>query len=102
MEDLNDKNFEEFIKKHKIAIIDFYADWCGPCQMMKPVFHEIAEKFKGKAGFERINVDNCEIAQKLGVMSIPCFIIFKNGKEVDRIVGGMHKTDFENKLKQKL
>jgi len=46
MEDLNDKNFEEFIKKHKIAIIDFYADWCGPCQMMKPVFHEIAEKFK--------------------------------------------------------
>ena len=92
-------NFEqEVLKSEKPVLVDFYADWCGPCQMMGPVIEEIAEELKEKAKVGKINVDeNPEIAVEYNVMSIPTLIIFKDGKEIKRFVG---VTDKEELLKE--
>lgn len=75
-----------------IEIIDFYADWCGPCQVMKPIFEEIEPQYEGKVTFTKVDVeaDNAS-AEKYGVMSIPTFVIQKDGEEVDRRMGAMPK-----------
>ena len=92
-------NFEqEVLKSEKPVLVDFYADWCGPCQMMGPVIEEIAEELKEKAKVGKINVDeNPDIALEYNVMSIPTLIIFKDGKEIKRFVG---VTDKEELLKE--
>lgn len=84
---IDEQNFEsEILKATKTAIVDFYADWCGPCKMMAPVIEEIAQDEKLVVG--KVNVDaNQELAIKYDVMSIPTIIVFKDGNPVDRIVG---------------
>lgn len=75
-----------------LEIIDFYADWCGPCQIMKPIFEEIEPDYEGKITFKKVDVEaEGEMAQKFGVMSIPTFVILKDGEEVDRRMGAMPK-----------
>ena len=97
--DLSGKEFDSYIKQGAV-LIDFYADWCMPCVMMAPIMEELSEKFKGKIKFGKINVDdNQHIAQKFGVMSIPNFVFFKDGKKVSQFVGAMAEEDFEKKLK---
>ena len=97
--DLSGKEFEPYIK-HGMVLVDFYADWCMPCVMMAPIMEELSGKFKGKIKFAKINVDdNQNIAQKFGVMSIPNFVLFKDGKKVSQFVGAMAEEDFEKKLK---
>ncbi len=88
-------NFEqEVLKSEKPVLVDFYADWCGPCQMMGPVIEEISEELDGKAKVGKINVDeNPDVAVEYNVMSIPTLIIFKNGKEVKRYVGVTSKEE---------
>ena len=86
------QNFEqEVLQSDKPVLVDFYADWCGPCKMMAPVIEEIAEEAADiKVG--KLNIDNeMEIAQKYGVMSIPTLIVFKNGEEVKRDLGAKPK-----------
>ena len=75
-----------------IQLLDFYADWCGPCQVMKPVFKEIERDYEGKVEFKQVDVetDGTQAAQ-FGVMSIPTFVILKEGKEVSRKIGAMPK-----------
>ena len=92
-------NFEqEVLKSEKPVLVDFYADWCGPCQMMGPVIEEISEELDGKAKVGKINVDeNPDVAVEYNVMSIPTLIIFKDGKEIKRFVG---VTDKEELLKE--
>ena len=92
MIDLNEKNFEEEVKKYKgKVLVDFYADWCGPCQMLGPIVEEIAKEAKDFK-VARINVDdNEDIAREYGVMSIPCVIAYKDGKEINRSVGLVDK-----------
>ena len=86
-----------------VVIADFWADWCMPCLMMAPVFEEMAEKFKGKISFVKVNVDdNQKLAEKFKVQSIPTTIAFKNGKEHDRMIGAMYADDFEDFLKKQL
>lgn len=82
-----------------ITLIDFYADWCGPCQAMKPVFDKVIPEFSGKVTFEKINVDiDQSKAQEYGVMSIPTMVILKDGKEVDRKIGMLSEPMFKQWL----
>lgn len=94
---LNKENFE---KENKgLMIVDFFADWCMPCRMMAPVFEKLSREFKGKIKFAKVDAqtDN-ELASRFNIMGIPCLIVFKGGKEIDRIVG----MTSENALREKL
>lgn len=75
-----------------ITLIDFYADWCGPCKIMEPIFNEIKKDYDGKVEFKKVNVEeDSAMAAKFGVMSIPTFVILKDDKEVARKLGAMPK-----------
>ena len=91
---INNNNFEEEVIKHKgIVLVDFYADWCGPCMMLKTTLNEIEEKYKD-IKICKVNVDNNpELAMKFGVMSIPSVFFFKDGKQVEKWIGGRSKDD---------
>lgn len=95
---LSSENFEkEVLKSEKPMLVDFYADWCGPCNAMAPVIEELAKELDGKAKVGKINVDeNSDIAVEYNVMSIPTLIIFKNGKEEKRLVGLRDKEELLN------
>ena len=100
--ELTTGEFDNFIKEGAV-LVDFFAEWCMPCLMMAPVIEELSEKFKGKIKFGKVNVDdNTKLAQKYNVMSIPNFVLFKNGQAADRFVGSMNFEDFESKLKKSL
>ena len=98
VEELSEKQFDDFVKKD-LVLIDFFAEWCMPCVMMAPVIDELSHVFKGKIDFGKINVDdNQNLAQKFDVMSIPTLIVFKEGKEVQRITGALQQEQLEEKL----
>jgi len=86
---LNDKNFEESVSKVSLPVlVDFWAPWCGPCQIVGPIIEELAKENEGKIKVGKINVDESpQVAGKYGVMSIPTMILFKEGKEIRRKVG---------------
>ena len=100
--ELSGKEFDNFTKE-EIVLIDFYADWCMPCVMMAPVIEELGGKFKGKIKFGKVNIeDNKELAQKFKIMSIPNFVLLKEGKVIEQFVGSRSIEDFEEKLKKHL
>lgn len=93
---LNDENFQNTIAKG-VTLVDFYADWCGPCRRIAPVIEELASEMQGKATIAKLDIEQAQsTTASFQVMSIPTLILFKDGKEVNRIVG---LTDKE-KLKQ--
>ena len=100
----NNENFEaEVLNSDKPVLVDFYADWCGPCKMMAPIVHQLAEVYADQMKIGKLNVDDSlAIAQKYRVMNIPTFIFFKGGEAVATVVGGMSKADLEAKIKQVL
>jgi len=100
--ELSNQKFEDFTKEG-IVLIDFFADWCMPCLMMAPVIDDLSEKFRDEIKFGKVNIeDNQELAQKFNVSSIPNFILFKDGKQIDQFVGSIPSEDFEEKLKKHL
>ena len=93
-----DNDFTSLIEKK--AVVDFYAEWCGPCKMMSPVIDEIAEEMGDSIKVCKINIDEEQnLAVKYNVMSIPTFIVLKDGKEVDRSVGVQSKDEIKGMLK---
>lgn len=102
--EITDGNFEEVVlKSDKPVLIDFWAEWCGPCRMVGPVVEELANEYEGKAVIGKLNVDhNPETAVKYGIRSIPALLYFKNGEIVDRQVGAVPKNILEGKLTAQL
>ena len=96
---VNEESFEEQVLRSKTPVlVDFYADWCGPCQMLKPVLEELAEE-RSDRKIVSVNVDGApSLAMRYGVMSIPCLILFENGQEADRAVGYRPKEALEELL----
>ena len=87
--ELNSSNFDETIASEVPTLVDFWAEWCGPCQAMHPVFTRLSKKFK-KIRFARLNVDKSQdISMRLGIQAIPIFIMFKAGQQVDKVVGAV-------------
>jgi thioredoxin 1 len=87
--DLDITNFDEIISKDTLTLVDFWAEWCGPCKSMHPIFTRLAKKYEN-VKFARVNVDNNQnISMKFGVQSIPTFIMFKNGKPIDKMIGAV-------------
>ncbi|MCG8341250.1 MAG: thioredoxin [Chlorobiales bacterium] len=95
-----DQNFKsEILDSDKVALVDFWAAWCGPCQMLGPVIEELAGEFESKAVIAKLNVDeNPNTAAQYGIRSIPTMLIFKNGEIVDQIVGAMPKNMIAEKI----
>lgn len=97
--ELNDGNFDQEIKKGK-AIVDFWAEWCGPCKILGPRFEELSKEMTG-INFFKLNVDmNEETAAKYGIRSIPTMIMFKDGQKVGQIIGAMSKDALKDKFEQ--
>ncbi|MBR2240602.1 MAG: thioredoxin [Clostridia bacterium] len=101
---LNNENFISEVKEsNQVVLVDFYADWCGPCKMMSPIVDKIAEEIGGQAKICKLNVDEAQdIAFEYNVMSIPTLIIFKNGSVVQTLVGLQDKETLLNSIKQAL
>lgn len=98
---VTDLNFDQDVLKSPIPVlVDFYADWCGPCKMAEPVLVELSDSYKDKVLIVKVNVDENQIAGKYGVMSIPTTILFKGGVEIGRQVGFGGKQTFEDLIKK--
>ena len=97
---LTDDNFEnEVLNSDKVCLVDFYADWCGPCKMMSPIIEEIADGLGDKVKVGKVNSDeNMELAEKYQIMSIPTIMIIKNGQIVKTFVGVTAKDEIINNL----
>ena len=103
MEKINKEKFEELLKGDKTVVCDFYADWCGPCRMLAPVMEEMSEKYKDKAEFVKVNVDEVpELSVRYGIMSIPLVAVFKNGEQAAKSLGYMNKTEADGFLSENL
>ena len=97
--DLNSSNFDDALSKNKLLLVDFWAEWCGPCRAIAPVLEELSDDFDGKAHIVKINVDeNGKLAGDYEVHGIPCLVIFKDGKEVERVTGAGSKEVYAKKL----
>jgi len=102
--EITDKNFEELVlKADKPVILDFWAEWCGPCRMIGPIINEIAEDYKERAIVGKVDVDNNpNIAARFGIRNIPTVLFFKDGVVADKQVGAVPKSSFINKLEKLL
>jgi thioredoxin 1 len=96
---LTTSNFDEAVKKYPFIVIDCWAEWCAPCLMVHPIIENLAKKYKGEIAFAKLDIDqNKEIAERFSIMSIPALLVFKNGQNLDSIVGAMPQNVLEEKI----
>jgi thioredoxin 1 len=98
--EVNDTNFDELvIKSDKPVVVDFWAEWCGPCRMIAPIIEELSKEYNGKALVTKCDVDSSPgVAAKYGIRNIPTVLFFKEGKIADKQVGAVPKANFVSKL----
>ena len=100
---ITDDKFEDTIQKYPVIVVDFWAPWCGPCNMIAPIVEELAKKYQGKIVFGKLNTDeNKETMRTFSIMSIPTLLIFKGGKFMGRSVGAMPKEELEKMITKNL
>lgn len=96
--ELTEANFDSTVNEG-VALVDFWAPWCGPCRMLAPVIDELAEEFEGRAKICKANTDEAQdLAAKFGIRSIPTMLFFKNGEVVDQLIGAQSKQAIASKL----
>lgn len=97
--EFTDENIKEIINNGKPAVVDFWAEWCGPCRMMSPIIEELAHEYEGKVEIGKLNVDeNSETTEEYGIMNIPTLLFFKNGQVVDKQIGATQKSVLVKKI----
>jgi thioredoxin 1 len=100
---LTDDSFSREIDEHELAVVDFWAPWCGPCRMVGPIIEELARDYSGRVFFGKVNVDeNPLTSNTFQVKSIPTILIFKGGRAVDGIIGALPRSQIESRFKQYL
>jgi len=98
--EIDSKSFETALDEYQFLVVDFWAEWCMPCHMVHPVIESLAKKYKGNVTFARLNIDeNMDIATSFGIMSIPTLVIFKNGKELNRVIGALPEKELEQEIR---
>jgi len=98
--EVTDATFYDFIKQYPVVVVDCWAPWCGPCQMISPVIEDLASDYAGKVVFGKLNVDeNPAVAAEYGIMSIPTLLFARNGEVVDRLIGAVPRQVIEAKLR---
>lgn len=101
--EITDANLDEIINSDKPVLVDFWAEWCGPCKMIGPIVEELAGEYEGKAVIGKVDVDsNPQASAKFGIRSIPTLLVFKNGEIVDKQVGAVPKSVLAQKLNAQL
>ena len=103
-EPVTDSDFKEkVIDSSTPVLVDFWADWCGPCKMVAPIVDELAEEFDGKVKFAKVDVDtNPQTSLSFGIRSIPSLLVFKDGKVIDQVVGAVPKAGLKKRLEEAL
>ncbi len=99
--EFTDTNFEDkVINSDKLVVVDFWAEWCGPCRMITPIIEELSKEYEGRVVIGKVNVDECiEVSSKYGIRSIPTILFIKNGEVVEKQVGALPKNTLEEKIK---
>ncbi len=101
--EITDANFEEIAATDKLIMIDFWAQWCGPCRSLAPVVEDLAKEYEGKAIIAKVDVDdNPDIVEKFSIRNIPTILFIRNGEIVDKAVGGVPKNEIVEKLQANL
>jgi thioredoxin 1 len=104
MQDVTDKSFEDdVLKSEQPVLVDFWAEWCGPCKMLAPTVEQVAQQYEGRAKIVKMNVDeNNQVPPRYGIKGIPTLILFKDGSEADRVVGATSKDNISRMIDRAL
>ena len=104
MQDVTDQNFEQdVLKSDKPVLVDFWAEWCGPCKALTPTVEQVAQQYEGRAKVVKMNVDdNPQVPPRYGIKGIPTLILFKGGADVDRVVGATSKENISRMIDRAL